>query len=666
MEEADAGQEGEAAAGAPSVASLDLTKIRGFQVLPDSDEASPDAAPLDEETRRHELAKELAARAARFTESVDDSIVLANDGAIRWLGDPVAKLVAGEETLKPRAVILADEALSAEGREAAQNRVALWLAAHIRKTLGPLLALVEVESPTESVRDLAQKLSQSLGILERERVKSQVKALDQNARGALRKLGVRFGAHYLYVPALLKPGARALCAQLWALPRGEADKEAVAEKLLHFASSGRTSFAVEPPASGEVYRVAGFRLCGDRAVRVDIVERLTDLIRAALPRHASGEGAAPGEGSLVGFVVTNQMTSLTGCSGEHFASILRSLGFASHQVNKAAYLAALKAAEPIAPAPITPIEPAAAAPEAQAEEGAVSEAAAEPLSPEASSPTPAVAEDEPAERQEEPTALESPPAKDDEAAPEAETAEPETSEPETSEPATAESDVVETEAAEPDAAEPEAAEVETAAESPATDAPAMADAPSIAETPATAEAASPGADELIEIWRPAPRRPRQTGRDHGRQHRQSQPDRQTHQDRQAHQDRPAQAAGAAEGRATQEGPARKPWRDHRPRPSGAPQGQAEGGRTADSHGQAAAHAPRPPREPGREDRRPQWRRDSGKGGRFEENRNAEAGADKGKPRQPPPEPRKPSINLDSPFAKLLDLKPLLKSRDTAK
>ena len=42
---------------------------------------------------------------------------------------------------------------------------------------------------------------------------------------------------------------------------------------------------------------------------------------------------------------------------------------------------------------------------------------------------------------------------------------------------------------------------------------------------------------------------------------------------------------------------------------------------------------------------------------------APAGGGNGRPRPQPTEPRKPSVNLDSPFAKLLDLKPLLKSRD---
>jgi len=77
------------------------------------------------------------------------------------------------------------------------------------------------------------------------------------------------------------------------------------------------------------YRAAGFRVCGERAVRVDILERLADLIRPAIayrpgvPR-ASRRSARP---MATDIVVTVAMTSLAGCSGENFASILRSLGY---------------------------------------------------------------------------------------------------------------------------------------------------------------------------------------------------------------------------------------------------------------------------------------------------------------------------------------------------
>jgi ATP-dependent RNA helicase SUPV3L1/SUV3 len=63
-------------------------------------------------------------------------------------------------------------------------------------------------------------------------------------------------------------------------------------------------------------------------VRVDILERLADLIRPALAWRNNSPGIKP-PGALdgTGFTVTVGMTSLVGSSGEDFASILRSLGY---------------------------------------------------------------------------------------------------------------------------------------------------------------------------------------------------------------------------------------------------------------------------------------------------------------------------------------------------
>jgi len=76
------------------------------------------------------------------------------------------------------------------------------------------------------------------------------------------------------------------------------------------------------------YRTIGYRVCGERAVRVDILERLADLIRPALSwRPASAAPQPAGAFDGIGFTVTQAMTSLTGSSGEDFASILRALGY---------------------------------------------------------------------------------------------------------------------------------------------------------------------------------------------------------------------------------------------------------------------------------------------------------------------------------------------------
>src|SRR6202043_2973413 len=144
---------------------------------------------------------------------------------------------------------------------------------------------------------------------------------------SLRKYGVRFGAYHIYIPALLKPGPRALAGQLWALAHDGPQTKGL-DDLLHLAGSGRTSIPVNREIDAALYGTAGYRVCGERAVRVDILERLADLIRPALAWRESGSGPKP-PGAIAGggFTVVNTMTSLTCASGEDFASILRSLGY---------------------------------------------------------------------------------------------------------------------------------------------------------------------------------------------------------------------------------------------------------------------------------------------------------------------------------------------------
>jgi ATP-dependent RNA helicase SUPV3L1/SUV3 len=147
----------------------------------------------------------------------------------------------------------------------------------------------------------------------------------------LRKYGVRFGAYHLYLPVLLKPAPRRLAAQLWALRHAQSQAETPNKGLddvLHLAGSGRTSIPVDRDIDATLYRTAGYRVCGERALRVDILERLADLIRPALSWREGGTGVKPaGAFAGGGFTVVNSMTSLTGASGEDFASILRALGY---------------------------------------------------------------------------------------------------------------------------------------------------------------------------------------------------------------------------------------------------------------------------------------------------------------------------------------------------
>ena len=98
----------------------------------------------------------------------------------------------------------------------------------------------------------------------------------------------------------MKPAPRTLAAQLWALKNGGLDQKGI-DEIAALASSGRTSIPVDTEVAKGLYRSAGFRVCGGRAVRVDILERLADLIRPAMsyvPGQSVGEpptGAAEGD-----------------------------------------------------------------------------------------------------------------------------------------------------------------------------------------------------------------------------------------------------------------------------------------------------------------------------------------------------------------------------------
>ena len=448
-------------AGDVMVEGQHVGSLQGFRFTPDPGAAGEAAKALNAAAQKA-LAGEFEARAQRVFDAVDDALVLGNDGLVRWLGEIVGKIAAGAAVLTPTAVVLADEQLTGAALDKVKQRLDLWLAAHVKKLLGPLETLEKGEGLDGAARGVAYQIAEELGVLERGRVAKEVKAFSQEDRAALRKLGVRFGAYHLYLPALQKPAPRALAALLWALRHGGLDQVKGMEEAPHLAASGRTSFAADAAIPKGFYRAAGYRLCGDRAVRVDILERLADLIRPAIaykPGVSAGD-PPPGSADGEGFVVTVAMTSLTGCSGEAFAAILKSLGYAATQRPGPAITGPLLPA-----ASTTPITPTRAAPE-----GVEGEEAAPPAAEttEEAAEAAQAAEDAPA----------------GEVAP-------------TAESGTAPAVAAEAEATESAAETP--AEPESEADSPAPE------TETVAEGEAASESAEPAEPTLIEIWAMAPR-----------------------------------------------------------------------------------------------------------------------------------------------------------------
>jgi len=594
-----------------SVEGQHVGRLSGFVFVPDPDASSDEAKTLRNAAVKG-LASEIEARADRFSTAADTSFVLANDGTIRWQGEPVAKLEPGEKVFSPRIRLIADEHLTGAALEKVEGRLGAWMKAHVVRTLGPLLDLEEPADLTGIARGIAFQIAEALGVLERARVLQEVRSLDQPARSALRQKGIRFGAYHLYLPALMKPAPRTLAAQLWALKNGGLDQKGI-DEIAALASSGRTSIPVDTEVAKGLYRSAGFRVCGGRAVRVDILERLADLIRPAMsyvPGQSVGEpptGAAEGDA----FVGTVAMTSLVGCAGEDFAQILKSLGYVSEERPGPAITSPIR--EPMPTQPVAPAAVAAAETEAEAETPVAADsgdAVGEHVEPAQEEATP----DEPAP---------------DDPAPGEGAAEDETQVDETraGEAPAEDAPVMQTPAPEADVA---TAAVEAASEPVVADA--TDDAATEASTLEAAPAAEPVATETIVVWR--------QGRREGR-NRQGRP-------------------GGRQGREGREGRERGPRR--------------EGGGQRSERPPKAAQADGAPAEV-REDRRGGGGRGGNAGGgkpkggfkggqmggyRSGDRRDERAGG--GAPQQARPPRREKQPDPDSPFAKLAALKAQLEDK----
>ncbi len=272
------------------------------------------------------VTRELGMRARRVAAGQSDAFKLTRGGVILWRDEEIGKLERSEDPLQPAVSLFADETMSEGDREKILARLKTWIDGMISDKLKPLAEMSKTGDLQGLARGIAFQLKENLGALKRETVAEDINALDQAARAELRKYGLRFGAFNVFFPVMLKPAAADLAATLWLLKNGSIADGSVPQ----LPRPGLTSVATDPTVPEALYRAHGFHVCGPRAVRLDILERLADLIRPLLAWRSSPEKAdMPPKGSTGdgGFRATDDMMSILGCSSEELGEVLKTLGF---------------------------------------------------------------------------------------------------------------------------------------------------------------------------------------------------------------------------------------------------------------------------------------------------------------------------------------------------
>lgn len=284
-------------------------RLEGFRFRPDQT-ASADEARMLNRASYDALRPEFHLRADRFYNAPDTEMDYTEQGGLMWGDQAVGKLVKGSDPLHPGVEVFVDEEAGTEIADKVRRRAQHFIDRKVAALFEPLLALQRDETLTGLARGFAFRLVEGLGILQRDTIAAEVKELDQDARGALRKHGVRFGQFTIFLPALLKPAPTRLRLVLWSLHEG----------LSEFPESpppGLVTIPHLPVVPDRVYALSGYRPAGDRAIRIDMLERLADLLRAQDTRG--------------GFEANPDMLSITGMTLEQFAGLMQGLGYAAEK-----------------------------------------------------------------------------------------------------------------------------------------------------------------------------------------------------------------------------------------------------------------------------------------------------------------------------------------------
>ncbi|MDQ2064980.1 helicase-related protein [Xinfangfangia sp. CPCC 101601] len=298
-------------------------KLEGFRFQQDATGSADEAKTL-RQAAMTALRPEFSLRADRFYNAPDTEMDFTEQGGLMWGNSAVGKLVKGSDPLKPAVEPFVDEEAGEEVVEKVRRRLQHFIDRKVAAQYEPLMALGRDETLQGLARGFAFRLTEALGVLPREDVAQEVKELDQESRASLRKHGVRFGQYTVFLPALLKPAPTRLRLVLWSLWND----------LSEFPESPPPGL-VTIPNIAEVpkrhYTLSGYHPAGVRAIRIDMLERLADILRQ--------------KDSRAGFEATPDMLSITGMTLDQFADLMGGLGYKGEKAERAK----AKAAEAVVP-----------------------------------------------------------------------------------------------------------------------------------------------------------------------------------------------------------------------------------------------------------------------------------------------------------------------------
>ncbi len=322
----------------------EVGRLDGFTFTPDISDSEEKAMILA--AARKGLPDEIERRVKAVLASADEAFKLQPNGHIHWREAPLAKLLKSDNPYAPRIVMADAELVTTDQMARMQDRLEGFMRDHVAFILGPLVTLANPpatiaakqpeaktdgapkapeasaaseapEAPEASepkaeqaplsgaAKGIAYQLYEAFGTMPTANLGAQLKELSETDRPQLARLGIRMGVEALYMAEMLKPATIKLRAVLWSVHHGNFPEAGPPPE-------GRVSLNAIEGVDDAYWLVSGYRRLGTKVMRVDMVERVSALVRAA---------ARNGQ-----FKMSDEMLSLAGVSRDEMKGMILDLG----------------------------------------------------------------------------------------------------------------------------------------------------------------------------------------------------------------------------------------------------------------------------------------------------------------------------------------------------
>ena len=231
----------------------------------------------------------------------DGQITFQPDATNPMAGEVVARAVKGASALEPTF-----EAVNLPSVLTLED-IQKWWPQYLAETVEDLTKLDQGDDISGTALEIAKRLKESLGVIPRGDIEGLIAQLDEEGRRSLRARKVKLGPILVFLYTLNKPAAVRLRALLWSLYN---DKPLPAK----VPADGIVSATIENPEeiNHDYYRAISYPVYGNRTVRIDMLDRVINLIY---------DSADKGR-----FHAKHEMAEWLGCSIADLYGVLEAMG----------------------------------------------------------------------------------------------------------------------------------------------------------------------------------------------------------------------------------------------------------------------------------------------------------------------------------------------------